>query len=53
MDKCMRHSRANLSSHETDEVPLSFPEMIKEIDAAYSADTFFAGLKKPLGLSSL
>jgi hypothetical protein len=34
---------------ETDEFPLSFPEMIKEIDAAYNGDTFFEGLKNRWG----
>jgi hypothetical protein len=38
-----------LQIKETDEFPLSFPEMIKEIDAAYNADTFFEGLKNRWG----
>jgi hypothetical protein len=34
---------------QTDEFPLSLREMIKEIDAAYNADTFFAGLRNRWG----
>ena len=34
---------------ETDEFPLSFPQTIKEIDAAYNGDAFFEGLKNRWG----
>jgi len=38
-----------LRIEEDDEFPLSFPEMIKEIEAAYSTDPFFENLKNRWG----
>jgi hypothetical protein len=38
-----------LRIEEADEWPLTLPETIKEIDAAYSADTFFQGLRNRWG----